>query len=254
MIKIIWNMAVPGAGKTKMSMRLIELLTESGFNATFMDDKIPFDEAVWEDVSRFLHDPSRRTPEGGVRGEHSLVLNPDDGIGSLSVETFDGHGLNTGHEKFFEHAKAYLATAGEGDVFVFEGTPGVDDYSFGPDKIPVIHNPGWWRRQIIERDFLSVSLINEVIADEEVRLRRNSSRNGHHIPEAIMRREFPDKARFGWQDLLMFGDRYNVIRNNGEDVDEFLARVEERYQTFIFPRLMEGQGRGPEMLPQGFRR
>jgi len=250
MIKIIFNYGLPGSGKTLVSYRDEELLRGAGFTPHFMHDKEFLDVAVWKDVSRFLQDSSRRTPEGGVRGEHSFVYNPDAGIGRLRIDFFDGHGLTQCHVEYFNKLQEFVRDAGPKDIAVAEITPGNDDYSYGEGKIPVIHSPGWNRQQITTRGFLQVALIKEIIADDPVRFKRNEDRTTYNIPYDVMDREFRNTGgTFSMLDRLAFGNRYTSLQNDGNDFGELLRKVDERFQNFLAPRMgIEGRPRQLERL------
>jgi hypothetical protein len=242
-IKILFKIGLPGSGKTLVSRRTQQLLNDTGYNASFMDDKLPLDTAVWADVSRFLDDPSRRTETGAVRGEHSIVHNPDAGIGRFRIDFLDGHGLNTGHVFFFDKLEDFLKHAGPRDIMVAECTPGIDDYSLGPDKIPVIHNPGWVRDQIKDRGLLQHSLIEEITASDPVRFRRNNERTTYNIPDDLFKREFSnDGGRFSMLDIWTFGNRYYRMENNGTGEQALLRQVDKRFELLFAGRIgIEGQ-------------
>ncbi len=242
MIKILFNYGLPGSGKTLVSHKMEELLMENGFTPYFMDDKLPLDKAVWADVSRFLHDPSRRTPEGAVVGEHSIVHNPDAPVGRLRISFLDGNGLNSGHGVYFNELEEFLRNSGPKDTMVAEITPGVND-SFGDGKEPVIHSPQWNREQLLRRGLLPHALIQEIVAADSVRIQRNDERPTYTIPLEIMMREFPNKGgTFTLWDRLAFGNRYTKLENSGHDIYALMESVDERYRTFFYPRL-NGEGR-----------
>lgn len=249
MIKILFMYGLPGSGKTLVSHRMEELLEKKGFIPHFMDDKLPLDTAVWADVSRFLHDPSRRTPEGAVIGEHSIVHNPKAPVGRLRISFLDGNGLNSGHIEYFNKLEEFLRDSGPEDKLVAEMTPGVNDF-FGDGKEPVIHSPQWHREQLQQRGLLPYGLIQEIIADDDVRCTRNDERTTYNIPLEIMKREFPNKGgTFTLLDKWIFGNRYTSLKNNGNNVDALMQSVDEQYWKFFYPRLNgEGQRTSAEFL------
>ena len=243
MIKILFNYGLPGSGKTLVSRREEELLRGLGLTPHFMHDKQFLDIAVWKDVSRFLQDPAHRTPEGGVIGEHSLVFNPDVGIGRFRIDFFDGDGLTQCHIEYFNKLEEFLRTAGPKDIAVAEITPGNDDYSFGEGKQPVIHSPAWNREQITRRGLLDVALVQEIIADDAVRFKRNDERLTYNIPYDVMDREFRNNGgTFSPLDRFALGNRYTNISNNGDDESALFRLVDQRFSQFVEQRLLaEGQ-------------
>jgi GTPase SAR1 family protein len=248
---IILLMGLSNAGKTTLSQKLLPLLREDGYRVDFFTDKDALDRQVLADVNRYRHNVSRRLANGGIRGDHSIVYNPDGAIGTLSIEFIDGTGLNDAHTEMLKDAKHFAADGKDGK------RKRVYELAYGGDvpyaNVPLLNAASWLFREIRENGLTDKVLVLDVRAfNYDERETRNTARIGSAVQPKEFKLYFGEEGYPTAQDVAPFGDRYRQIPNFGIDDTakaEFHAHIISLYRQFIRPHLEGTHGEKEALRP-----
>lgn len=236
MARVVFLVGLPGAGKSEASGTLIGSMLKDGFNIQFLTDKQALEQAVREDIQ------ANGIPQanGSMRGEHSILYNPDGEDGTLQMEFIDGNALNTAHKRLMAQAAA-LADGGLGDNEVL-----IVEWAYGKDvpypAEPLTQTGTQFISWLQEHGLHGHVPVVEVVADFNSRIHRNENRPGH-IPTNEFKLYFPEEGHLTPDDRASLDGHYELLVNLG-DKDALAGHVEEVYQRFIRPAILgEGAGR-----------
>lgn len=243
--RIILITGLPGSGKSVASKSIIESLEQQGHTASFRTDREALEEEARRDTLRFLTVASRRLPKGGVEGDHSLLLNPDEEDSALQIVFKDGNALNSAHKQLLQEIIQFLEQKNEGEVFVIEWAYG-KNVPYPNEELT--HDGTQLISWLKEYELIDHVMVLDIVSCEKDRVERNSKRP-RHIPTGEFMKYFPEEGLFTHDDILALGDRYVRIDNLGtsqETYNYFIEQIRSTYESFVVPMLEGYQPTGIE--------
>lgn len=236
--RIVLITGLPGSGKSSASESIVPLLKQNERIVTFRTDKQALEKEVRRDALQFLDDPTRLLADGGVEGDHSILLNPEGADGTLQMVFKDGNALNSAHKQLLRDAQLFLKNAQEGHVLVIEWAYGKNvpyqDEALTHDGTQLI----FWLKAY---GLLDDVIVIDVVSSAQDRIERNRSRP-EHIPTGEFALYFPEEGHLTPEDIVQLGTRYLRVDNFGtstESYKAFLEKVQGETESFVLP-LIEG--------------
>lgn len=230
--RIVLITGLPGSGKSSASKVIVPILEQQGRIVTFRTDKQALEEEVRRDALQFLDDPTRRLPDGGVEGDHSILLNPEGADGALQMVFKDGNALNGAHKQLLMDAQLFLKNAKEGNVLVIEWAYG-KNVPYPEEELT--HNGTQLISWLKAYGLLDDVIVIDVVSSAQDRIERNRSRP-EHIPTGEFALYFPEEGHLTPEDIVQLGPRYRRIDNVGTSeafYQAFLENIQRVTESFV---------------------
>lgn len=216
-----------GAGKSIMVWYLSSLLTESGFEITYLSDRLGLEEGVIRDTKK-----SRKESDGSRIGKHSKLI-ADGPPGHKKVHVLDGVILNKVHEDMI----AAITKKKNHSVLLIEYATG-PEIDFGKGKDTLCQTADHLTAYIKQFHVKDRLFLIDLEVPVSIRHVRQSHRPDAMAPETFAA-YFGDGGHMSKTAQKYLGKNYYHFRNLEEDNDGYFSEVRYLYETRILPNLVK---------------